>query len=52
MKLDRKFVGIELDPKTVKTAEERLERVAKKIVLPSHYSDNTSDTKKTAKKGR
>ena len=36
IKLNRQFIGIEIDPKTLDTAEKRLERVGKKIVLPSH----------------
>jgi DNA modification methylase len=48
MKLNRKFVGIEIEQSTSQTAEVRLEREAKKIVLLSHYSDDNSDTQKTA----
>jgi len=50
IKLNRKFVGIEIEPNTMQTAERRLERVAKKIVLPSYYSDNNPDTQNTAMK--
>ncbi len=48
MKLNREFIGIEIDPNTMQTAEKRLEHEAKKIVLPSHYSDGYTDTQKTA----
>jgi DNA polymerase III subunit gamma/tau len=35
IRLNRQFIGIEIDPKTLEAAEKRLERVAKKIVIPS-----------------
>lgn len=41
---NRKFWGIEIDPKTLATAEKRLERVAKKIALPS-YIPNVNPAK-------
>jgi 16S rRNA G966 N2-methylase RsmD len=37
IRTNRKFWGIEIDPKTLATAEKRLERVAKKIVLRTFY---------------
>jgi len=46
IQLNRKFVGIEIEQNTMQIAEERLERVAKKIVLPSYYSDNNSADRK------
>jgi hypothetical protein len=44
IKLNRQFLGIEIDSKTLETAEKRLDRVAKKIVLPSYFpNENPSD---------
>ena len=37
IKLNREIIGIEIDPKRMKIAEERLEWFAKKIVLPSFF---------------
>ena len=37
VKLKREFVGIEIEPNTMQTAEKRLENFAKKIVLPSYF---------------
>ena len=37
MMRNRDFFGIEKEPKTVETAEKRVERLAKKIVLPSYF---------------
>jgi 16S rRNA G966 N2-methylase RsmD len=34
---NRRFFGVEIDPKTMETAEKRLERLSKKIVLPSYF---------------
>jgi hypothetical protein len=50
IKLNRDFIGIEIEPNTMKTAERRLECVAKKIVLPSHYSDINLDIQNASKK--
>jgi 16S rRNA G966 N2-methylase RsmD len=44
IRTNRKFWGIEIDSKTLATAEKRLERVAKKIVLPS-YIPNVNPAK-------
>jgi 16S rRNA G966 N2-methylase RsmD len=35
--LNRKIIGIEIDPKNLEIAEKRLEWFIKKIVLPSHF---------------
>jgi len=37
--LNRKIIGIEIDPKNLEIAENRLEWFVKKIVLPSYFPD-------------
>jgi DNA polymerase III subunit gamma/tau len=37
IKLNRKFVGIDIDSVALETAEARLKRIAYQIVLPSHF---------------